>query len=165
MINSFPSYSIEAMSFSLLLNSVNGTQVVSTFDNNIEYNVDWNALSNHKGKFEVRSNLVTTGSTTQLTASSNGKCLAEWGVIPDVFDVSPAGRGIRTCPNIMMFHNGQKGTNASYITGVGEGVPVILTGLPQSNQFRIRFQTVTGGLFGSFQLNDGYSLFLYFKAI
>lgn len=154
------------MSFSLILNSAKGLNLGPLITNGqaiVEYNIHWNSLSNHKGKFSLTCGFHSKAQSTTLSVNAVHTINANWGAMsyaykPTSFNGLPASNTIGTVKPLSLGLNGDFNANAT------DSVPVILSGLPTQNQFLISMITISNNTTPS-SFDADYILMLYFEAI
>lgn len=154
------------MSFTLILNSVNGTTLGPLSTNReqiVEFNVDWGALSKHKGKFSLTSSIETKGQTANITTNAVHTINADWGA--DGYYYKPTSdNGLNSSQTIGIIIPKTIGAGGVFGADEDDNVPVILLGLPTKNQFRISMITTANNTAPA-NFDADYALTLYFEAI
>ena len=155
-------------SFSLILNSRKGQALgdAPVLNSLTEFNVDWNALSKHKGRFRLSTCFATESLSTPLTGNTINKIEVDWGCIHNSFIATNDGRtDAITSQIIAMFRPVVRAdTGGQYAYKRDQQVPIIISRLPSKNQFRTQFlrfdgQPIDGGFVTEWVLS------LFFEAI
>lgn len=156
-------------SFSLILNSRKGQALgepAAVLNSLTEFNVDWNALSKHKGRFRLSTCFATESVSTPLTGDTVNKIEVDWGCIHNSFIATNDGRtDAITSQIIAMFRPVVRAnTGGQYAYKRDQQVPIIISRLPSKNQFRTQFlrfdgQPIDGGFVTEWVLS------LFFEAI
>jgi len=168
------------MSFSLYLNSTNGTEVVGGVKNQIVYNVDFTNTPKHDGGYKITMSFASELQTyipasaifgvvriTDLGSLNNYSPLAAFtgtrnnhifGLIrpsPPLMDLTTSGTGTP----IITTSTGRQSIDADFY----DNPPVIMPYKPVNNQFVVRITTHDGALYT--YLTANYALILHFEAV
>lgn len=155
-------------SFSLILNSRKGQALgdPATLNALTEFNIDWNALSLHKGRFRLSTCFSTESVPSPLTGDTLNKIEVDWGCIHNSFIATNDGRTDAIPSQIIaIFRPVVRGnTGGQYAYKRDQQVPIIISRLPSKNQFRTQFlrfdgQPIDGGFVTEWVLS------LFFEAI
>jgi len=149
-------------SFTLFLNSYDGNAVGSPAILNAvtEFNVNWEALSRHTGKFRLTSQF-TTGSIA-TTLDDVDRIDVDWGCQHDAYMPNLTGRPPQ-CQTIAVFRPNPLPTSGRYAYDRDQCLPIILQTLPTKNQFTVKMLDMTGASETAFVVD--WNLTLFFEAI
>jgi len=149
-------------SFTLFLNSYDGNAIGSPAILNAvtEFNVNWEALSRHTGKFRLTSQF-TTGSIT-TTLDDVDRIDVDWGCQHDAYMPNLTGRSPQ-CQTIAVFRPNPLPTSGRFAYDRSQCLPIILQSLPTKNQFTVKMLDMTGASETAFVVD--WNLTLFFEAI
>lgn len=150
-------------SFTLFLNSLDGNAMGSpaVLNSVTEFNVNWETLSNHVGKFRLTSAFNTAGTIT-TTLEDVGRIDVDWGCIHDAFAPNITGSPPQT-QTIAIFRPNPLPTSGRFAYDRDQCLPIILQTLPTKNQFLVKMLDMTGVALTNFIVD--WNLTLFFEAI
>jgi len=155
------------MSFTIFLNSINGSRVVNTTNNSVNYQFDFAVATKHKGKFKLGYSFLSQGGMT-LTSTDVLYITTNIPMTMDNYTATNTTQASKT--TILGFINNDRtnaaGTDSYYFKNFTDISPIIIQQIPSG------FQTFNVSLFNAITdaldtkiLTSQYSLILYFEAI
>ena len=149
------------MSFSIICNSLNGTQLVENNNNSVYYFFDFGYISNHTGKFKLSFSFQTEGGL-----SLSNDILYITTSLPVSYDnFSASSQSGAQKSQILGFITPNK-RDDSYSKFYLDNSPVILQSLPLTQyRFNVNLYNATTNALDTTIGNKAYSLILYFEAI
>jgi hypothetical protein len=152
------------MSFTIILNSVNGTKIVNTTNNQVSYNFDFSIPTDYKGKYKLGYSFLSEGGMT-LTSSD---ILYISTNLPVSMNNYLAGMNTEASKTqILGFINNEiNSTDCYYYKNYLDTSPIIIEQIPSNFQsFTISLYNALTGELDTKILLKQYSLILYFEAI
>jgi len=155
------------MSFTIFCNSVNGTRVVNTTNNSVNYQFDFSVATQHKGRFKLGYSFLSQGGMT-LTSTDVLYITTNIPMSMNNYSASNTTQASKT--TILGFINNDRtnsaGTDCYYFKNFTDTSPIITQQVPTG------FQTFNVSLFNAINdaldtkiLTNQYSLILYFEAL
>ena len=155
------------MSFTVFCNSVNGTKVVGTTNNAVNFQFDFAVATQHKGKFKLGYSFLSQGGMT-LTSTDVLYITTNIPMSMENFSASSTTQASKS--TILGFINNDRtnsaGTDCYYYKNFTDCAPIIVNQVPSG------FTTFTVSLFNAITdvldtkiLTSQYSLILNFEAI
>mgnify|MGYP007090446262 CR=1 FL=1 len=155
------------MSFTVFCNSVNGTKVVGTTNNAVNFQFDFAVATQHKGKFKLGYSFLSQGGMT-LTSTDVLYITTNIPMSMENFSASSTTQASKS--TILGFINNDRtnsaGTDCYYYKNYTDTSPIIINQVPSG------FTTFTVSLFNAITdvldtkiLTNQYSLILNFEAI
>ena len=155
------------MSFTIFCNSVNGSRVVNTTNNSVNYQFDFGVASQHRGKFKLGYSFLTQGGMT-LTSTDVLYVTTNIPMSMDNYTATNTTQASKT--TILGFINNDRtnsaGTDCYYFKNYTDTSPIIIQQIPSGFQtFNISlFNAITDALDTKILTNQ-YSLILFFEAM
>ena len=148
------------MSFSVFLNSVNGSGATSAST----YQINWDAINTngYQGKYKLWFNFSTVGLGLTTTASTIPYITTSIGATQDFYTASTAnGTGNN---RVLGFVSPPwaHGANHTLSSTYNDNAPVILESKPSNNQFTVNLYNNSGTAFTDIDAVE-YYLILYFE--
>ena len=155
------------MSFSIFLNSINGSKVVGTTNNAVNYQFDFSVATQHKGKFKLSYSFLSQGGMT-LTSDDVLYITTTIPMAMDNFSASSTTQARKTQILGYIDNASQDGTGTDcyYFKNYLDTNPIIVQQVPSAfTNFTVSlFNASTDTLDSKILLNQ-YSLILFFDAI
>jgi len=155
------------MSFTIFCNSINGTRVVNTTNNQVNYQFDFAVATQHKGKFKLGYSFLSQGG---MTLTSTDVLFVNTNIPMSMENYSATSTTQASKSQTLGFINNDRtnsaGTDCYYYKNFTDTSPIIINQVPSG------FQTFTVSLFNAITgdldtkiLTNQYSLILNFEAI
>jgi len=153
-------------SFTIILNSVNGTKLVNTTNNQVSYNFDFSIPTDYKGKYKLGYSFLSEGGLT-LTSSDILYISTNLQVTMNNYLAGMNNGASKT--QILGFINNEinsTGDDCYYYKNYLDTSPIIIEQIPSNFQtFTISLYNALTGALDTKILLKQYSLILYFEAI
>jgi hypothetical protein len=148
------------MSFSVFLNSVNGSGATSSST----YQINWNNINtnDYQGKYKLWFNFQTVGTGLTTSASTVPYITTNIGATQDFYT---AGGNNGTANNRVLgyvYSSWAHGNNHTLSALHTDNAPVILESKPSNNQFTVNIYNINGTAFTDID-DVEYYLVLYFE--
>lgn len=154
------------MSFSIILNSVNGTKIVNTTNNQVSYNFDFSIPSRHDGQYKLNYSFLSVGGMT-LTSDDILYITLNISMSMNNFSASNT-TGANKTQIIGLINNeiDSTGNDCYYYKNYLDTSPVIVEQIPKAFQtFTVSLYNAKTNVLDTKILLKEYSLILYFEAI
>ena len=154
------------MSFTLILNSVNGTKIVNTTNNQVSYNFDFSIPSRHDGNYKLNYSFLSVGGMT-LTSDDILYITLNISMSMNNFSASNTTGANKT--QILGLINNEidsTGDDCYYFKNYLDTSPIIVEQIPKAFQsFTVSLYNAKTNVLDTKILLNEYSLILYFEAI
>ena len=153
------------MSFTLFVNSLNGTQVQgANSTNEVNYKFDFESASKHTGKFKMTYSFLSEGGMT-LDATDILEIRTTLSSSMNNFQAGNIS-GAQVSQTLGWVSNDRfNTTDCYYYKYAKESSPIILQCLPKLQDFTVYLTNAFTGVLEPHLGNKDYSLVLYFEAI
>ena len=154
------------MSFTLVLNSINGTKIVNTTNNQVSYNFDFSIPSRHDGQYKLNYSFLSVGGMT-LTSDDILYITLNISMSMNNFSASNTTGANKT--QILGLINNEidsTGNDCYYYKNYPDTSGVIVEQIPKAFQsFTVSLYNAKTNVLDTKILLKEYSLILYFEAI
>ena len=152
------------MSFTIFLNSVNGTKVGAS-NNSVNYQFDFAVASQHKGKFKLSYSFLSEGGMT-LTSTDVLYITTDIPMSMDNYLATNVTQARKTTILGYINNNSVNSTDCYYYKNYTDTSPIIIQQIPSAFQsFNISLFNAINNALDTKITTTQYSLILFFEAI